>query len=1505
MPYSYLTFDNQSLTNGIVSGSYFTTDLQSIYEQKIVNKEKYFGTSENDIIEFSLYNTNQEIISFNRVIPTVSYSIIRGTYNDINNSQMSYNFAKPFTNFTKYNNSLLLDTKSNLNTIGVLPGLYYILYNFVRNVAGNPKNKLIIKEISPSRTELRLSLGFNPTLSPENNNDAIKISAFADKKYLFSQISNQLNQVLDNNPISNNFLQNSINFNYLEACQYLGLKNTAELEKFISETYVGFNKIKNLSSESDQLISQVFKFTGINEQIKNFTYTYNLVEFSKNEILLAVETIVTKVSQDRILQKTSINQIQLDSILNVFKKIIYTDWLEPQINLLLDDYFNRYFGLYKNALNFDNGELIKILNHTSYINPNDGRVNVQIKLDQPLSQKYDIRSSCWISNISISPLYFKTNLFTEPVSRKVYLNGVNFTVDVDTTKSSNKDYESYKPETLFSVKSDLKKKINDLLINYEQFDNFITYSSAELRTKICKNKIVEYNKEENKKILIDSKISGTTPKTISASFAIEKNNVVKNQIQLLKSFDEYESYLFFYGSSSIDQKISDGIDYDKNNLDSLINQLPTYIKESNDYDDYLKFTAMVGHFFDNILIYIKKFPKTYPLGKSELNDYPKNLLDELLNSFNWNTTNFNFQSSEIKQYLFDNTEYSESLSSSYFDYGKKILNRIANNLPIIYKTKGTATSLDLLRTLFGIPSELINIREYGSSDLLVNKQNYFDYEDIVYLTNFDGDQFINFNITSSDYSYVKNYWYDVKKQLGSSVLPPRYYQLTSSRAISEEFTGFKTFELGFRFKIKDYDVNNKIPIVKKIRNNKIDWQIYIKKTKQNESGILIFDLHPYESEYTSSIRTEELPFLNGSFYTMMVTRDELEEFDFDSRPVSRNDSLTSSYTDGTDFYRSITSSYTSSIQTKYIPQNFKLAVNQYEGSLKNFYSSNVKAINFNQHQYFSSGSFYVGNFSSSINFKGNIDKIKVFKSYISDEDFDEHSYNIDSISTTDTDTDKIYSNLLYYWSFDTPIDLWSHTSSVNSITVPNQNIYYQVSGSPNINSFKVHNFTGKYVDLPPPNCDNEKEMITKFPYQFDRLVMFQSINSNRFGPNYQNNVKINKIDQYASTNLVPYDYSTKTDDIFGGDSNVVGFYITPYTYLNRKIENFLGYEGITDIIGDPKYLTSQSYPELDDLRNSFAETNEKYIYPQEFFTTYKFYIDFSIFKLAKSLMPNRASYKGGLLLEASPLERQKFNYKDIKFSVDGITTASFSLDNTAKFSTSINTGSLTSLAVKHFVTKDKNDYNFSKFEIPDKVDDRDFIYSKFGKYINFNKNRFINKTNYDVLTYNYYQTIDTLGKLRIFTSSFNRVESIGSGSITSSSYFDTIYYGDNKSGYSQRHLSKISRPGSRQSYMAVSSSYFDIINGIKKFVGNKTKYYTYIKGKNDSKTTVNRQGLLNQSSPVISIPGFLNLRLSSSNFTQNGTLTGSIQSPNSIFKPVPITASLENSSSLNELIMNL
>jgi len=76
MPYNYLTINESGLNAGLVSASYFDVELQSLYEQQYSTNEIFFGDSDDDLIEFSLYNSGQEPLSFNRVVPSVTYSVI-------------------------------------------------------------------------------------------------------------------------------------------------------------------------------------------------------------------------------------------------------------------------------------------------------------------------------------------------------------------------------------------------------------------------------------------------------------------------------------------------------------------------------------------------------------------------------------------------------------------------------------------------------------------------------------------------------------------------------------------------------------------------------------------------------------------------------------------------------------------------------------------------------------------------------------------------------------------------------------------------------------------------------------------------------------------------------------------------------------------------------------------------------------------------------------------------------------------------------------------------------------------------------------------------------------------------------------------------------------------------------------------------------------------------------------------------------------------------------------
>lgn len=1449
MPLEYLTLDTSELSNGFVSASYLTTDLQTLYNQSMSDADDYFGNSPNDVIEFSLYNSSQELLQINNIVPTVSYSVLHGEYLDVNNELQSYRLNKPFTNILNVDNNVLLNVRSELSQLDASAGLYYGLYNFTRYVAGNPDYKLVIKEISPSRTEIRFSLAFNHTKNPTAELEYKRISAFSQKKYLLLDILTKLESAIDSNEISNTYNSYSDQSIKDNTIYNLGFNNSSELLEFILSIYSGIDKVFTYVGDTDEiLIEESKKVNGIARQLKNFIYKYNDTEFSEEELLEAFKSIVTKISQDKILEKTSLNTKDLESAVEFFVGVIYDLYLQDTIKLILKNYTDRFYGLFKNALNFGDGNLIKILNHSHYLNTDKDLICLQVKLSDALPYEYSLKTVCWVTNISIAPIYVKINLYEINSSKKVYLNGVNFDVDVNTTYSSTDAYVEKYPNTIEAAKQSLKNKINELYIDFTDFNNFIIYSSAELRSKIAKNKIVEYNALEiNRNALLTSANAAQTL-TISSSLASDYSDVVNKQISLLNSFDDYESYIF-YNSASIDKFISDGIEYDKQNTDSLISQLPEYIQNDVDSSDYVIFTSMVGHFFDNILLYIKKFPKVYPIEND--NHYPKNFLDELLNSFNWKTDNFKFQDSSLTQYYFNNLEATGSYSSSYFDYGKTILDRFANNLPYIYKTKGTATSFELLKSIFGIDSSLIELREYGSFGTFVNQDQFFEFDDVVYLTKYTDTQYISFDCNLDEYTYIGT------GEFSASASAP------VTKSYSEQFNGINAFECIVRSDKQDYAFGSKIPVVKKMRNGKIDWQLYIKKSQHPQTGKFIWEITPNEASITSSISSEELPIFNGNIYSILLNREIIDGYTYDVISETSASSVSNL-------------TFTSSNGEKYVPYEYKLLVNQYEGTLNNFTSKTTKNILYSQNKYFSSGSYFVGNYSGSSNFVGNIDKIKLFKIKISDDTFKEHSYNINSISTEDKA--NTYSNLYYLWSFDTPINLWN-SGSGTSVTVSNQNEYYT-------NTFSAHNFVGEYIS-PYPNCT--PVMSSSFPYQFEKVNLKQSINISKYGPNYKNNTKIDKLTETAVSTFVPYDNSTSTNDLVGSDSNVIGFYINPYRYLEDKIEDFLGKDGVINDIGDPKYLNDDTFPSLLEKQQNFRKLNKKYIYPQEFYTTYKFYVDFSIFDQVKQLIPNRATLKRGLLIEPSLLEKPRFKYLTSEFSQENTLSQSYiQFDNSISLTGSFidvydDTIDINTINVPK---QDTDTRNFSQFIIQPEIDNRDYIYSKYGTSVDVYGGGVSLRSLYSINVSDTYYVHNNVSSSYVkFTTTHDKVITIGSGSaVTGSTQFQTTYTGDYSSGYSRQHISKKNLIGSRQAYRAISSSY---------------SFYTYIKGRNSSETTINRRGVANQSSPIITIPGYINLELSSSTFPAPGYVSGSD------YVAIPITASYENSSSLENWIYNL
>jgi hypothetical protein len=151
-------------------------------------------------------------------------------------------------------------------------------------------------------------------------------------------------------------------------------------------------------------------------------------------------------------------------------------------------------------------------------------------------------------------------------------------------------------------------------------------------------------------------------------------------------------------------------DYDDNNINSLVNNLPTILRTGNDHKVLRDFVNMLGEQFDLLRSYIDNYHNIYRLGYKNPNAMPDNLLPIIGNSLGFDL--FNPTTGSLSNYL-------ESTSGDEVGDKKAIASlwtKILNNILYVYKTKGTHESLNTLLNLYGYDTNSFNLTEYGGSD---------------------------------------------------------------------------------------------------------------------------------------------------------------------------------------------------------------------------------------------------------------------------------------------------------------------------------------------------------------------------------------------------------------------------------------------------------------------------------------------------------------------------------------------------------------------------------------------------------------------------------------------------------------------------------------------------------------------------------------------------------------------------------------------------------------------
>jgi hypothetical protein len=259
---------------------------------------------------------------------------------------------------------------------------------------------------------------------------------------------------------------------------------------------------------------------------------------------------------------------------------------------------------------------------------------------------------------------------------------------------------------------------------------------------------------------------------------------ISNQIQeLIRGFDDYEASLWF--KSNIQYSASDastyfttadiltdytypkilgipyntttatgqawftsstaiGSSYDEDNRDRLQYNIPKFLQDDSESATFLTFLDIVGHHFDNILVYInatKDVNSRYPGVDKELS---AEVSRKVLESFGVAVPSINSVESLARYVTGDNTG-----SVVYKDVADEYYKRYLHALPHLLKVKGTGKSIDVLMNVFGINPNVLTVRESLNNQITSVQANKIHTTEQDFSLNFNSGSYVVVPFSSS------------------------------------------------------------------------------------------------------------------------------------------------------------------------------------------------------------------------------------------------------------------------------------------------------------------------------------------------------------------------------------------------------------------------------------------------------------------------------------------------------------------------------------------------------------------------------------------------------------------------------------------------------------------------------------------------------------------------------------------------------------------------------------
>jgi len=621
-----------SVVMNLNSGSAISVEDRKFFvSQSVFNHP--FGSSASDTYEVGVYDPAGTLISWKRNLNNKNFTPISRSYFDLDKTLINYNFNLLQSEAVILNGEyqvlhtasteLAVSIADDLNSLGLNPGSYTTTYTLMRDTVGNENEKLIISEISPSRTELRVF----PT----------------SKRSQDTLINDQFDSILNNKVFVNEV-----------HTEILALSKAAKIDEIYFATLEG-NEVAvdslmffySLKADID-VINFLFDLNSTNPEVtETILYQFENRLFASYDDTVTFGDLKERYRSDAIrIIKTELNKIttfipkNFDDIVNYILSVfdqIYLRAIEI-VEVLHERRNNKYLKL---MMNFSNNDMVPVLTHTSSnqnITETEKHIPLFLKLRNPLSEKYQVDTEFYLSRVEVEPIIQSVIFFRNVVIQTNIIKGPNFNIreeqNLNETKIFSED-ELIVDDELSSSLHKTNTLDKNLSVDYRFFENFVKFSSADARVKNHQTKLDNIDTLEDEIEKVDASLA-SNPTDIY--FLSEKSDF-NNQINEIKnSFDGYEDFLFNNPEFLIDhtRQIGDvgrsGIAYtsaslyDRLNQDSLFNNIPDYLSENKENADYINFVDMIGQFFDQIWIYVESFPSTTPPENREDIGVPSDII---------------------------------------------------------------------------------------------------------------------------------------------------------------------------------------------------------------------------------------------------------------------------------------------------------------------------------------------------------------------------------------------------------------------------------------------------------------------------------------------------------------------------------------------------------------------------------------------------------------------------------------------------------------------------------------------------------------------------------------------------------------------------------------------------------------------------------------------------------------------------------------------------------------